>query len=108
MENKNKEYSELLELLAKKIKEMEEPISEDIVSDIKRISKKIIEPKRKPIIISEAAKKGIKGAKLVKQEDTPEYKKIVAETNERIRKSQKEQAEVILKAKNEFALTDIE
>ena len=45
MKNKNEEYAELLELLAKKIKEMKEPISKEITSEIEKISKYVIEEK---------------------------------------------------------------
>ena len=100
IENKNQEYAELLELLAKKIRKQDEPISKEIVSDIEKLSKDVIEPKKKSLIVSDAVKDGIQGTRVEEQIDTPEYKKLVEEANEEIRNSQKREDKAWDKAKN--------
>lgn len=50
------------------------------------------------IIISDAVMNGIKGAEIIYEEPTEEYKKAVAEANERIREGKRREAEAWIKA----------
>ena len=64
----------------------------------------ILEPKNKAIKVSEIAKHGVKGAKVVKQKETPEYKKLVQEANKRIEEDQRRLARAAINAENFIAL----
>lgn len=50
------------------------------------------------IIISDAVMNGIKGAEIVHEEPTEEYKKAVAEANERIKENRHREAETWIHA----------
>lgn len=50
------------------------------------------------IIISDAIMNGIKGAEIVHEEPTDEYKKLVEKANERIKENKRREAEAWIKA----------
>ena len=50
------------------------------------------------IIISDAIRNGIKGAEIVHEEPTEEYRKLVEKADERIRESRRREAETWIKA----------
>ena len=57
------------------------------------------------LIISDVARYGVQGAKIVEpKEPTEEYKKLVEEANERIREGRRREAEAWIKAQNYIAL----
>ena len=89
----NEEYAELLEKVAARIRKLDEPISQKTISAIGEVARDVIGEGRKAIELQNESSNILEGAVKVKEIDTPEYRAITEETDRRIEKAQRREAD---------------
>ena len=100
----NNEYAELLEKVAARLKELEEPISQKTISAIGEVARDVIKEGKKEsksILLPDSAFGDIKGAKKAKaKKPTPEYQQIIDEADAEIKEGHRKQARAIVDSQN--------